>query len=903
MKAEFDIQQLPIETQTVDLIDLTGDDDEFGSNAPANGQNDPFRELNFAFRPVVQNHQANSTQPVDAFNQEWMTKDELAQFLITPTPPSVDYVNDNFGQQPAINPSVNFSANFSANFPMAQPNLAEELFGRDDDESDRPMPYSAGEQPEALAKLIESIRPEDETPPELREPTPKAMSSELMEHQKLGLSWLKKMEEGHSRGGILADDMGLGKTIQALALILARPSEDPARKTTLIVAPVALMRQWEKEIERHVHPSHRLKVFVYHGSSGRNADFNRLRQYDVVLTTFGTLANEMKTKENRTEVTKELTAAEYPPIVRRSKDKLALIGSECVWYRVILDEAQCIKNRTTLTSKASNELQAQYRLCMTGTPMMNTVDELYPLLRFLQTKPYNDWARFSFDISKRIKDKQDWSKRIGLKRIQALLKSTMLRRTKDTIMDGEPICKIPPKHTGHQHVEFSDAESELYKALENQSVLKFNKYLRAGTVNNNYANVLVLLLRLRQACCHPHLIKDLGVQVSTEGISENELLDRAKMLAQEVVSRLREEEGFECPICFDGTENPTVFIPCGHTTCGECFQKLVDPARAIQEGNENRNAKCPHCRGPLNAKNITDYRHFCKVFCPEKLDESERSEDVGEDVGDSSDSDSDDEDEAEGDDLGGFVVPDDADDDYVGPASKVMRVEEATTEKKPGKGKGKAPAKPKQTLAQLKKESLRNAAAKRKYLRRLRKSWESSAKIEKTVELVTEIEKNDPTEKILIFSQFTSLLDLLEVPLQDRNFKYQRYDGSMKPNDRADAVYDFMENARTKIMLISLKAGNAGLNLNRASQVIILDPFWNPFIEDQAVDRAHRMRQEREVHVHRVLVPETVEDRICALQDRKREIINAALDENAGKSIARLGLRDLMFLFGSVDHL
>jgi SNF2 family DNA or RNA helicase len=98
--------------------------------------------------------------------------------------------------------------------------------------------------------------------------------------------------------------------------------------------------------------------------------------------------------------------------------------------------------------------------------------------------------------------------------------------------------------------------------------------------------------------------------------------------------------------------------------------------------------------------------------------------------------------------------------------------------------------------------------------------------------------------------------------------------------------------------LVSIKAGNAGLNLWKASRVIILDPFWNPFIEEQAVDRAHRMPQPREVHVYRILIPETVEDRIKQLQDKKLDVINSALDENASKSLTRLSKNELKFLFG-----
>jgi SNF2 family DNA or RNA helicase len=99
-------------------------------------------------------------------------------------------------------------------------------------------------------------------------------------------------------------------------------------------------------------------------------------------------------------------------------------------------------------------------------------------------------------------------------------------------------------------------------------------------------------------------------------------------------------------------------------------------------------------------------------------------------------------------------------------------------------------------------------------------------------------------------------------------------------------------------MLVSLKAGNAGLNLVAASQVIIFDPFWNPYIEDQAIDRAHRIGQMRQVHIHRILVQKTVEDRILELQEKKREVIDGALDEKAQKKVSRLGTQELAYLFG-----
>lgn len=123
-------------------------------------------------------------------------------------------------------------------------------------------------------------------------------------------------------------------------------------------------------------------------------------------------------------------------------------------------------------------------------------------------------------------------------------------------------------------------------------------------------------------------------------------------------------------------------------------------------------------------------------------------------------------------------------------------------------------------------EGQRNAKAHRKYIARLRKEYEPSSKIERTVDLLRATQESKEGEKTIIFSQFTSLLDLLEVPIDAAGWNYKRYDGSMSAKARDEAVTEFTEKENCKIMLISLKAGNAGLNLVAASQVIMIDPFW-----------------------------------------------------------------------------
>ncbi|KAL1873387.1 hypothetical protein Plec18167_006438 [Paecilomyces lecythidis] len=735
---------------------------------------------------------------------------------------------------------------------------------------------------EEIKQLLETIRPDMELAMSGHEGTPEALKYPLMEHQKLGLAWMKSMEESEQKGGILADDMGLGKTIQALALIVARPSIDPERMTTLIVAPVALMQQWKREIERMLRPGKFQKsIYVLHGDK-RSVKYKDLKKYDVVLTTFGTLASEFKRREEWRE------RHGRNGNISHETYSLPILGPGCKWYRTIIDEAQCIKNRNTKAALAACCIDSTYRWCMSGTPMMNAVTELHSLLRFLRIRPYCELERFNAVFTRPLKSSSTSAQSKAMRQLQVLLKAVLLRRTKTSEIDGKPILQLPPRITEEVHAVFSDDEQELYQALETRTQLQFNKYLKAGTVGRNYSNVLVLLLRLRQACCHPHLLSDFSVDVNAS-TGELDLVANAKEFGQEVVIRLKENDNLECPVCIDAVENPIIFFPCGHSTCAECFARISDPALAVRLGHDGSvEVKCPNCRAKVDPKKVTDHVSFRKVHYPEEgggiaQDEAQEEDEVDEEDDDSDDN-SDEDDSAS---LSRFIV----DDEENGEGN-------AKPKKTKGKGKAKSARGKKRTLAELKKEGMKNAKAKAKYLRRLEKTWVTSAKIEKTMEILEQTESRNEGEKTIIFSQFTSLLDLLEIPVMRKGWRYHRYDGSMKPAERNSAVIDFTDNPDCRVMLVSLKAGNSGLNLVAASQVIIFDPFWNPYIEEQAIDRAHRIGQMREVRIHRVLVKNTVEDRILALQEKKRELIEGALDENASKNVSRLGTRELAYLFG-----
>ena len=186
-----------------------------------------------------------------------------------------------FGYSPQFNPQNIFDRHGINPQDPANSDLMDSYRDRVDYLSNDPTRTA-----EEIKTLLENIRPDEELPPENREGTPDAMKYPLMEHQKLGLTWMKSMEDGSNKGGILADEMGLGKTIQALALLIAHRSTDPLCKTTLIVCPVALLKQWDQEIKSKLKDNHRLKVHTLHAEK-RHTTWAALQGYDVVLTTFG----------------------------------------------------------------------------------------------------------------------------------------------------------------------------------------------------------------------------------------------------------------------------------------------------------------------------------------------------------------------------------------------------------------------------------------------------------------------------------------------------------------------------------------------------------------------------------------------------------------------------------------
>lgn len=223
--------------------------------------------------------------------------------------------------------------------------------------------------------------------------TPEALKQSLYAHQNYALTWMHKMEDGSNKGGLLADDMGLGKTISTLALMHSRrASRFP--KTNLIVAPVALLAQWKDEISTKTKsaPGYKLSVFIYHGT---HASLEDLKKYDVVLTTYGTITAEAKKFKKYKDDNEARGWSNDDPVLAK---KCPILHPRAKFHRVILDEAQLIKNDATKGAKACYTINSTYRWCLSGTPMMNNIRELYSLVHFLRIRPYNEWEIFR-DVS------------------------------------------------------------------------------------------------------------------------------------------------------------------------------------------------------------------------------------------------------------------------------------------------------------------------------------------------------------------------------------------------------------------------------------------------------------------------------------------------------------------------
>lgn len=290
---------------------------------------------------------------------------------------------------------------------------------------------------------------------------PKGLTVPLRDYQQEGLSWLQRLREHHF-GGVLADDMGLGKTIQALALLQYEKEAGRMQRPSLLIAPTSLVGNWQAEAKRF---TPQLNVLVFHGNDREQGQFER---YDLIISTYG--------------------------LVQR--DKASFIGDS--FYYLILDEAQFIKNARTKTTQIIQQIKAEQRLCLTGTPLENHLGELWSLFHFLMPGLLGDQRQFRQWFRTPIEKHADEEKKNLLSN---RLKPFMLRRTKNEVAK-----ELPPKTEMTHFIEITDAQRDLYEVIRMSMETKVQEAIARYGFNKSHMILLDALLKLRQVCCDPRLL-------------------------------------------------------------------------------------------------------------------------------------------------------------------------------------------------------------------------------------------------------------------------------------------------------------------------------------------------------------------------------------------------------------
>ncbi|KAI9218128.1 SNF2 family N-terminal domain-containing protein [Blastocladiella britannica] len=664
--------------------------------------------------------------------------------------------------------------------------------------------------------------------------------------------------ESHARGGILADEMGLGKTIEMLALLHANPapvsSPDGIYPATLIVVPLTLLAQWASEIRTASSPNSTI-VLEFHGPGRSLPSAAELTKQlaalsteerpaiAVVMTTFGTLQSEHSPS----------TTATISPLMNRT------------FHRIVLDEAHAIKSPNTLTTRACWAVSAPLRWALTGTPMQNSADDVYSLVRFLQYDPWAQpgfWRKYVSGPMAAEKARSasaarahsaaaiaaaEEAARDAVRAVKEVMAQVVLRRTKATLINGKPIVDLPEKVIDIVRIKQNTGERDFYNALENHTKVAFSDYVRAGTVLSNYTNILALISRLRQCCDHPALVVhavsqrksgaggSLQLEHTTPAVASLDSFIRKyaqehagdpSEFASTLFAQLTETQqptsnsiaaapsspvSDECPLCFDPIDT-LALLPCLHRFCAPCITTVLEALTARGDPLE-----CPVCR-----RGVTEDQ----VYLVERNGGGS-----------------------------GIATPDTA---SRSAATDVVLVSaSASSSARMGYGSSE------------------------------------STKVAATANLVHSFANPPPPppvasaaaggsgeasaaavpEKTVVFTQFRGMLSLLETALTRRDVSSARLDGTMTRTQRDNAIARFRDDPECMCLVASLRAGNVGLNLTTASRVILVDPWWTHAVEQQAIDRVHRIGQTRAVHVTRLIVEGSVEERMLAVQDAKLALV------------------------------
>ncbi|KAM7211517.1 putative DNA helicase ino80 [Rhypophila decipiens] len=731
---------------------------------------------------------------------------------------------------------------------------------------------------------------------------PKLLNCQLKEYQLKGLNWLVNLYE-QGINGILADEMGLGKTVQSISVMAYLAEKYDIWGPFLVVAPASTLHNWQQEIARFVP---QFKILPYWGTA---SDRKVLRKFwDRRHTTY------------KKEAAFHVMITSYQLVVSD-----VAYFQKMKWQYMILDEAQAIKSSQSSRWKCLLGFHCRNRLLLTGTPIQNNMQELWALLHFIMPSLFDSHDEFSEWFSKDIESHATSNTKLNedqLKRLHMILKPFMLRRVKKHVQK-----ELGDKIELDVFCNLTYRQRALYSNLRNQiSIMDLIEKATIG--DDDSASLMNLVMQFRKVCNHPDLFEraDTASPFSfsyyaqtgsfiregpsvTVGYSSRSLIEYnlPRLLWQEdgrlfKASANNKVAGFRSKYLdqlmniyspdnvrdsLAGTDNFS-WLRFADTSPQEVYKASHQDvfARAVELSTKKRrlgNMKIayddPEDKNwtPAHALFMVKEREDPKALAPiteqgilSSLMNVARTvyDDLGlprlEQAGGPKASAPPIEVVCES--RGAVIEREDIlfntrmRKSLFGPTlieEKALVTQKVPVERYPPPKLYPPPDNEKRRFTNITVPSMRRFVT-------------DSGKLAKLDELLRELKEGG--HRVLLYFQMTRMIDLMEEYLTYRNYKYCRLDGSTKLEDRRDTVADFQSRPDIFIFLLSTRAGGLGINLTSADTVIFYDSDWNPTIDSQAMDRAHRLGQTRQVTVYRLITRNTIEERIRKRAMQKEEV-------------------------------
>ncbi|XP_071600833.1 chromatin-remodeling ATPase INO80 [Heliangelus exortis] len=738
-------------------------------------------------------------------------------------------------------------------------------------------------------------------------PQPTIFNGKLKGYQLKGMNWLANLYE-QGINGILADEMGLGKTVQSIALLAHLAERENIWGPFLIISPASTLNNWHQEFARFVP---KFKVLPYWGNPhdrkvirkfwSQKTLYTQDAPFHVVITSYQLVVQDVK-------------------YFQRVK-----------WQYMVLDEAQALKSSSSVRWKILLQFQCRNRLLLTGTPIQNTMAELWALLHFIMPtlfdshEEFNEW--FSKDIESHAENKSAIDEN-QLSRLHMILKPFMLRRIKKDVEN-----ELSDKIEILMYCQQTSRQKLLYQALKNKISIDDLLQSSMGTTQQaqtTTSSLMNLVMQFRKVCNHPELFERQETwspfHISLKPYQISKFLYRHGQIRVFNHSRDRWLRILLSPFAPDHIQQ-SLFHRKGINE-ESCFSFLrfidVSPAEMANLMNQGHLARWLALFLSLKASYRLHHRRFWVEPEGEKQQEScLRNRDFLLDVnfplsfpnlhsctllqnlvfsshckavtGHS--------DHVihrrrsatscvrccQVTELPSFLC-------IASPRVTAVPLEfycndrSAEYERRALKEGGSLEAKqcvlngaPELAAAWLKQSSQFFPESPGGLLGiRPQNGW-SFIRIPDKESLITDSGKlhaldllltrlKSQGHRVLIYSQMTRMIDLLEEYMVYRKHTYMRLDGSSKISERRDMVADFQNRNDIFVFLLSTRAGGLGINLTAADTVIFYDSDWNPTVDQQAMDRAHRLGQTKQVTVYRLICKGTIEERILQRAKEKSEI-------------------------------